>query len=100
MCASRCIRSGSAVGDSCCGRRESSWYTLILSSTIPLHSSATCNSAKPAARAGISLAELICWGLTNEEIASRLNLSEHTVKNHVHRHGGNPLSLSNPPIAW
>ena len=27
--------------------------------------------------------ELVCWGLTNKEIASRLNLSEHTVKNHV-----------------
>ena len=31
------------------------------------------------------LVELICWGLTNKEIAGRLNLSEHTVKNHVHR---------------
>ncbi len=31
------------------------------------------------------LVELICWGLTNKEIASRLNLSEHTVKNHIHR---------------
>jgi DNA-binding NarL/FixJ family response regulator len=31
------------------------------------------------------LVELICWGQTNKEIASRLNLSEHTVKNHVHR---------------
>jgi len=28
--------------------------------------------------------ELICWGLTNKEIAGRLHLSEHTVKNHVH----------------
>jgi two-component system response regulator DevR len=31
------------------------------------------------------LVELICWGLTNKEIATRLHLSEHTVKNHVHR---------------
>ncbi|HUO24459.1 MAG TPA: response regulator transcription factor [Candidatus Aquilonibacter sp.] len=31
------------------------------------------------------LVELICWGFTNKEIASRLNLSEHTVKNHIHR---------------
>ena len=31
------------------------------------------------------LLELICWGLTNKEIAGRLHLSEHTVKNHVHR---------------
>jgi DNA-binding NarL/FixJ family response regulator len=26
------------------------------------------------------LVELICWGLTNKEIGSRLHLSEHTVK--------------------
>jgi len=31
------------------------------------------------------LVELVCWGLTNKEIASRLSLSEHTVKNHIHR---------------
>lgn len=31
------------------------------------------------------LVELICWGFTNKEIAGRLHLSEHTVKNHVHR---------------
>jgi DNA-binding NarL/FixJ family response regulator len=31
------------------------------------------------------LVELVRWGLTNQEIASRLKPSEHTVKNHVHR---------------
>jgi len=31
------------------------------------------------------LVELICWGQSNKEIAGSLNLSEHTVKNHVHR---------------
>ena len=31
------------------------------------------------------LVELICFGFTNKEIAGRLHLSEHTVKNHVHR---------------
>jgi DNA-binding NarL/FixJ family response regulator len=31
------------------------------------------------------LIELICWGQSNKEIAGSLNLSEHTVKNHVHR---------------
>lgn len=31
------------------------------------------------------LLQLLCGGLTNKEIANQLNLSEHTVKNHVHR---------------
>jgi DNA-binding NarL/FixJ family response regulator len=31
------------------------------------------------------LVELVCWGFTNKEIASRLHLSSHTVKNHIHR---------------
>ena len=31
------------------------------------------------------LISLVAKGLTNKEIASRLNLSEHTVRNHIHR---------------
>jgi DNA-binding NarL/FixJ family response regulator len=31
------------------------------------------------------LLRLLCGGLTNKEIANQLHLSEHTVKNHVHR---------------
>jgi DNA-binding NarL/FixJ family response regulator len=31
------------------------------------------------------LLTLLCAGLTNKEIANQLHLSEHTVKNHVHR---------------
>ena len=31
------------------------------------------------------LVSLLCVGLTNKEIANQLHLSEHTVKNHVHR---------------
>jgi len=31
------------------------------------------------------LVSLVAQGLTNKEIASRLNLSEHTVRNHIHR---------------
>lgn len=31
------------------------------------------------------LVSLVAKGLTNKEIASRLNLSEHTIRNHIHR---------------
>jgi DNA-binding NarL/FixJ family response regulator len=31
------------------------------------------------------LLQPLCAGLTNKEIANQLHLSEHTVKNHVHR---------------
>jgi DNA-binding NarL/FixJ family response regulator len=31
------------------------------------------------------LVGLVAKGLTNKEIASRLNISEHTVKNHIRR---------------
>src|SRR6267143_6463199 len=78
---------GSAGGAPRWRRRGSSWSTPILSSTIPPRSSATCNSAKSVGskRVGLSrseqLVELIRWRLTNKEIASRPNLSEHTVRN-------------------
>jgi DNA-binding NarL/FixJ family response regulator len=31
------------------------------------------------------LVSLVAKGLTNKEIATRLNLSEYTVRNHIHR---------------
>ena len=81
----RIIQSGDRVSQT---RKDSnSWSTPILSGTIPLRSSATCNSAKSVGskRVGLSrseqLVELIRWRLTNKEIASRPNLSEHTVRN-------------------
>lgn len=63
------------------------------------------------------LVELMCFGLTNKEIASRLHLSEHTVKNHVHRilrktgasdrislvdryHGPALIATDSTPVSW
>lgn len=63
------------------------------------------------------LVELVCAGLTNKEIAGKLHLSEHTVKNHVHRilrktgsgdrielidlyrSGGEPATIGNPYLS-
>lgn len=39
----------------------------------------------PLSRREQQLLQLLCAGLTNKEIAGQLHLSEHTVKNHVHR---------------
>lgn len=36
-------------------------------------------------RRELQLVQMIAQGLTNKEIAARLNLSENTIKNHVHR---------------
>ncbi|HVB98582.1 MAG TPA: response regulator transcription factor [Candidatus Dormibacteraeota bacterium] len=47
------------------------------------HSSARGNGHDLTQRES-QLISLVAQGLTNKEIASRLNLSEHTVKNHVH----------------
>ena len=45
---------------------------------------------RPARRPDLTLRQqqlvaLVAKGLTNKEIASRLNLSEFTVRNHIHR---------------
>jgi DNA-binding NarL/FixJ family response regulator len=47
-------------------------------------------AAGPASRPELTLRQqqlvsLVAQGLTNKEIASRLNLSEFTVRNHIHR---------------
>lgn len=48
------------------------------------------NTTGPSSRPDLTLRQqqlvsLVAKGLTNKEIAARLNLSEHTVRNHVHR---------------
>jgi DNA-binding NarL/FixJ family response regulator len=56
-----------------------------------IHQSAKSGPARPAIkRPDLTLRQqhlvgLVAKGLTNKEIASRLNISEHTVKNHIRR---------------
>lgn len=57
-------------------------YVAGLSSKLP---AATENAAWELTRREQQLIPLIERGLTNKEIASSLNLSEQTVKNHIHR---------------
>jgi two-component system response regulator DevR len=45
---------------------------------------ASANNGHELTHRESELIALVAQGLTNKEIASRLNLSEHTVKNHVH----------------
>jgi DNA-binding NarL/FixJ family response regulator len=57
-------------------------YVAGLSSKVP---TATENATWELTRREQQLIPLIERGLTNKEIASSLNLSEQTVKNHIHR---------------
>jgi DNA-binding NarL/FixJ family response regulator len=74
-----------AQGEGFCPSR----YVKLLYDYFVCHSAAVPNSHLRS-RLGLTRREqqlipLIERGLTNKEIASRLNLSEQTVKNHVHR---------------
>lgn len=74
----RAVASGEAVFPSCFSRtlvRQASKQQPPEVSTSPLGLS----------RREQQLVELVRMGLTNKEIAVRLNLAEQTIKNHVHR---------------
>lgn len=52
---------------------------------LALRQNLQARSRSQLSRREQQLLELLCAGLTNKEIANQLHLSEHTVKNHVHR---------------
>ena len=77
----RAVAAGEAVFPPCFSS------ALLRCATEQLKSSpiAIARSPHGLSRREQQLVELVRVGLTNKEIASRLNLAEQTIKNHVHR---------------
>jgi DNA-binding NarL/FixJ family response regulator len=73
------------AGDAVCPPRFSAILFRCAAQRLALTQSLQKLSHSGLSRREQQLVELICWGFTNKEIARRLNLSEHTVKNHIHR---------------
>jgi len=78
------IRSAGA-GEAVCPPRFSATLFRCAAQRLAIRQNLQKLSHTGLSRREQQLVELICWGFTNKEIASRLNLSEHTVKNHIHR---------------
>ncbi|MGA8763901.1 MAG: response regulator transcription factor [Candidatus Sulfotelmatobacter sp.] len=78
------IRSVGA-GEAVCPPRFSASLFRCAAQRLAIRQNLQKLSCSGLSRREQQLVELICWGFTNKEIASRLNLSEHTVKNHIHR---------------
>ncbi len=77
----RAVAAGEAAFPTCFSR------ALVRCATQQLAGSLTQISLSPhgLSRREQQLVELVRAGLTNKEIATRLNLAEQTIKNHVHR---------------
>jgi DNA-binding CsgD family transcriptional regulator len=73
-----------AAGESVCRACFSSALFHCAAQQLAVQQNLQRRSGSDLSRRELQLIELVCWGLTNKEIASRLNLSEHTVKNHIH----------------
>jgi DNA-binding NarL/FixJ family response regulator len=81
LSAIRCVAEGEAV---CPPRFAKVLFEYIASQPVELNASAA--GARPRlTRREQQLIPLVCRGLTNKEIANHLNVSEQTIKSHVHR---------------
>ena len=81
LSAIRAVAAGEAVGPP----RFSAILFRFAAEQLATRQNLQVRSGTGLSRREQQLVEHLRWGLTNKEIASRLNLSEHTVKNHVHR---------------
>jgi DNA-binding NarL/FixJ family response regulator len=74
-----------AAGEAVCPPCFSATLFRYASQQLAVRHNLRTRSRLDLSRREQQLVELLCFGLTNKEIAGRLHLSEHTVKNHVHR---------------
>ncbi|HEY6764474.1 MAG TPA: response regulator transcription factor [Candidatus Sulfotelmatobacter sp.] len=81
LSAIRAVTAGEAVCPPC----FSATLFRCASQQLTIRQNLRTRSRQELSRREQQMVELICFGLTNKEIAGRLHLSEHTVKNHVHR---------------
>lgn len=74
-----------ALGEAVCPPCFMSKLFQHASQHLALRQSLQARNCSQLSRREQQLLRLLCGGLTNKEIANQLHLSEHTVKNHVHR---------------
>jgi DNA-binding NarL/FixJ family response regulator len=73
-----------AAGEAVCPACFSATLFRYASQQLAIRQNLQTRGRSELSRRERQLVELICWGLTNKEIAGRLHLSQHTVKNHIH----------------
>jgi DNA-binding CsgD family transcriptional regulator len=73
-----------AAGEAVCPPCFSASLFRCASQQLAIRQNLQSRGPSELSRREEQVVELICWGLTNKEIALRLHLSEHTVKNHIH----------------
>jgi DNA-binding NarL/FixJ family response regulator len=73
-----------AAGEAVCPPCFSAMLFRCASQQLAIRQNLQSRSPSELSRREEQLVESICGGLTNKEIAVRLHLSEHTVKNHIH----------------
>lgn len=74
-----------AAGEAVCPACFSATLFRCASQHLAIRENLRARGPAELSRREQQLVELVCSGFTNKEIASRLHLSTHTVKNHIHR---------------
>jgi len=74
-----------AAGEAVCPACFSTTLFRCASQLLTIRENLRSRGPSELSRREQQLVELVCGGFTNKEIASRLHLSAHTVKNHIYR---------------